>query len=356
MSDTATQHRLPRPSGPRVVALRPRRPQLGRRVAIAAAAAAVLTTGVGVLTAGGGSGQPAATPTAATSSTAGSGTAAPPMTLAARELNLAAVNTLKSGDPVVGPGRYTRVVTDSWRGQHVYGITFLDKQRLEVWVPADDKGTWYWRETGRLGARFFSAADQRYMRTHHPDEFTPTVFVASGHNGRMENVGPGEPKIYRTTTKPDWDFPTPAWLATQPRDPQALLSAIEAAQPTPAPGTKPKADTPTLAFFQIAHTLSRGFVPADLRAALYRAAIRIPGIELVSSTANIDGRKGIAIGRLEPYGFLRQEIIFDSAGGQFLGAREIVVHSNAEVAHLPVGATYTSTAVTVSVTGNPHLL
>ena len=155
--------------------------------------------------------------------------------------------------------------------------------------------------------------------------------------------------------KPDWDFPTPAWLAQQPRDPQALLAAIEAAQPTPAPGTTAKADAPTLAFTQIAQTLASGIVPADLRAALYRAAIKLPGIELVSSTADLNGRKGIAIGRLEPFGSLRQEIIFDSAAGRFIGEREVVVKSDDSDANLPVGATYNSTAVTTTVTGNPHL-
>jgi hypothetical protein len=375
----ATPHRQHAPLSPRRSLLRPRRSLLRPRrsllrrpVTIGIAAAAAVATGVGVLTAGG-SGHPATTPTVR----AGVGPGAPALSLAARELDLAAVNTIKSGDPAVGAGQYTRVVTDSWRGEHVDGISFLQKGRLEVWVPAEGKGTWYWRETGRLGTKFATAADQRYMQTRHPDEFTPTVFLASGHNGRQDKALPADgPQPSRgcvattkpadkslpadrrcvaVVTKPDWDFPTPAWLVTQPRDPRALLAAIEAAQPKPAPGTRAKADTPTLAFFQIAHTLSTGIVPAELRAALYRAAIKLPGIELVSSTANIDGRKGIAIGRLEPFGYLRQEILFDAAGGQYIGEREVVVHSNADDAHLPVGATYSSTAVTVSVTGNPHL-
>ncbi|HVQ90951.1 MAG TPA: CU044_5270 family protein [Mycobacteriales bacterium] len=354
-----------RPGGP---APRRRRPAPWGRVAVAAAAAA-LAAGIGVVTAGSGSGSGSghevATPGAAT------GGGAPALSLAATELDLAAVNTLKSGDPAVGPGQYTRVVTDSWRGEYVDGISFLQKGRLEVWVPADANGTWYWRESGRLGTKFATGADRRYMAAHHPDAFRPTVFLASGHNGRQDKALPADgpqpggcvvtatdrrrPDQACVSPGPDWDFPTPAWLATQPRDPQALLAAIEAAQPKPVPGTRPKADTPTLAFFQIAQTLSTGIAPADLRAALYRAAVKIPGIKLVSATANIDGRKGIAIGRLEPFGYLRQEILFDATGGQFIGAREVVVHSNADVAHLPVGATYSSTAVTVSVTGNPHL-
>ena len=340
-----------------VVLLESRRPNLRRRAIIGIAAAAVIAAGAGLLTTGGGNGHQAAGPTGSTS-------VAPAMSQAAQALDLAAVHTLKSGDPALAAGQYTRVTTDAWRGERVDNISFLMKSRLEVWAPGDAKGTWYWRETDGLGTRFASAADEHYMRAHHPEWFTKSVSLASGHNGRQDRAPAGGPQPVASGStangkpqpaKPDWDFPTPAWLAEQPRDPKALLAAIEAAQPKPAPGTKPKADTPTLAFFQIAQTLASGIVPADLRAALYRAAIKLPGIELVSSTASIDGRKGIAIGRLEPFGYLRQEIIFDSAAGKFLGEREVVVQSNADDAHLPVGATYSSTAVTTAVTGNPHL-
>lgn len=337
-----------------VILMESRRPNLRRRALIGIAAAAVIAAGAGLLTTSGGNGHPTAAPTGS----------APAMSQAANALDLAAIHTLKSGDPALASGQYTHVTTDSWRGEHVDNISFLMKARLETWAPGDAKGTWYWRETDGLATKFASTADEQYMRAHHPEWFTKSVSLASGHNGRQDRAPAGGPQPVPSAStadgkpqpaKPDWDFPTPAWLAQQPRDPQALLAAIEAAQPTPAPGTTAKADVPTLAFTQIAQTLASGIVPADLRAALYRAAIKLPGIELVSSTADLNGRKGIAIGRLEPFGSLRQEIIFDSAAGRFIGEREVVVKSDDSDANLPVGATYNSTAVTTTVTGNPHL-
>jgi hypothetical protein len=345
--------------GARVVALRPGGRPLRRRAMIGVAAAAVLAAGAGVLSAGGGDGHPVAGPT----DHSGGDITARVMSPAAKALDLAAVQTARAGDPTVGPGQFTRVVTSSWTGENVDHISFLQRNRLEVWVPGVADGTWYWRETDGLGTKFATVADRQYMAAHHPTELTPSTYVASGHNGRQDKAAPGAPQPSTTTDSAgnlqppaaDWSFPSPAWFANQPRDPQALLAAIEAAQPKPAPGTQPKGDAPTLAFAQIADTLSSGIVPADLRAALYRAAIKLPGVKLVSSAASIDGRKGISVGRIEPGGYLRQEILFDSAAGQYIGERLVVVHSNADNANLPVGATYRSTVVTVDVTDRPHL-
>ncbi|HEY3507370.1 MAG TPA: CU044_5270 family protein [Actinocatenispora sp.] len=321
------------------------RPVLARRLAIGVATAAAVAVGAGVVVAvtDGPAGPSHGRPDAAS-----------PASLpadAASALTLAADHTTRTGDPVVGAGQYTHVTQDLWQGEYVAGVSFLARMRMEVWVPASSGGVWWWRETDGLGTRFDRAADERKVRAAHPDFFRRKVSVSSGHDGAQDRAPAGQPRPAGNSGT-GWAFPTPAFLARQPRDPKKLLAAIEAAQED---SSRTKADLPTLAFLSIAQTMSSGFVPADLRAALYRAARLVPGITLESTASDINGRKGISIGRLLPYGYLRQEILFDPKTGQFLGERQVVVRSTYDDAHRPVGSAYASTAVTVDVTGNPHL-
>lgn len=53
------------------------------------------------------------------------------------------------------------------------------------------------------------------------------------------------------------------------------------------------------ALVAIADVLRCGFVPADLRAALFQAATGSPGVDMTSEQANLDGRRGVAVGRDE---------------------------------------------------------
>jgi RNA polymerase sigma-70 factor (ECF subfamily) len=49
----------------------------------------------------------------------------------------------------------------------------------------------------------------------------------------------------------------------------------------------------------IGDLLRTGLVPADLRASLYKAAALIPGVTITDTQATLDGRTGIATGRVE---------------------------------------------------------
>lgn len=116
------------------------------------------------------------------------------------------------------------------------------------------------------------------------------------------------------------------------------------------------------AFLHIAQVLSSGIVPADLRAALYRVATRIPGVVISDSAANLDGRGGIAVGRVDSSGNIRQDIIFDSAGGHAIGERVVLLHANTNddlylptPVNAPNGSIIESTAIALDVTGNPNL-
>ena len=117
----------------------------------------------------------------------------------------------------------------------------------------------------------------------------------------------------------------------------------------------------------VAGVLSSGLAPADLQAALYRAAAKLPGIKLIDSAANLDGRHGVAIGHAGLDENVQTEIIFNQSNGQFIGEREVllrkveprplpssinghkVITVGSPWGNAPVGTTLSSTALTVSV-------
>ena len=104
------------------------------------------------------------------------------------------------------------------------------------------------------------------------------------------------------------------WIATDlsklPRDPYRLLNSIY----KQTVGQGQSVDGEALVF--IADLLRTGVVPADLRAALYKAAAMIPGVTVTEGQANLDGRTGVAIGRLEEGpAKTRQELIIDPGTG-----------------------------------------
>jgi RNA polymerase sigma-70 factor (ECF subfamily) len=322
-----------------------RRPPMRRRIVIAAATAAAVTGGLVALNTGGTS-EHRSTPPPVTRP-------APALVLAATLLDQAAIHTLRAGDPAIKPGQYRDVRTHAWFSlTDGNGIYFLTEQRLEEWIPATEKGTWYWRYTRPISAKFFSAADERYVRTHNPDVLKTGVERYTGRLGVIlteHNADGSTSPAGDGIAPPDWGAPTSAWLSTLPRDPGALLQRLYADAPAPKPGSA--LDRYDFAFKAVGDVLRSGLVPADLRAALYRAAAKIPGIKLIDSAANLDGRRGVAIGRVQAGGELRHDIVFDSAAGQLIGERDVVVKQFAP--HVPVGSTVASTAFSVGIADKP---
>ena len=96
----------------------------------------------------------------------------------------------------------------------------------------------------------------------------------------------------------------------------------------------------------IADLLRTGLVPADLRAALYKTAALIPGVSVTDDQATLDGRKGIAIGRVETTSHRRQDIIIDPTTGLLIGEREVLTEPRGLV---PAGTATTWTAIETSI-------
>jgi len=79
------------------------------------------------------------------------------------------------------------------------------------------------------------------------------------------------------------------------------------------------------AFVTIADGLRTGVVPADLRAALHKAAALIPGVTVGDRRATVDGRTGIAIGVPSPDGVVRTGIIIDPTSGLVIGEQDVLL-------------------------------
>jgi hypothetical protein len=75
-------------------------------------------------------------------------------------------------------------------------------------------------------------------------------------------------------------------------------------------------------------------MPPDVRAALYRALAKIPGVTVVQGVTDAAGRRGVALARaasIEGPGssdWLRLEIILDRDTYRYLGARHVVTRDH----------------------------
>jgi hypothetical protein len=137
--------------------------------------------------------------------------------------------------------------------------------------------------------------------------------VDGSHPGLIRELGqdmvvepPQEPSLHRSTLR---------YLDTLPTDPDLLLLKIYWE-------LVPKGPTPDRAFATIIDLIRQPIVPPDLARALYQAAARIPGIEVVHDVEDALGRPGIAVARTD--GGLRREVIFDKHTLEFLGYRVLV--------------------------------
>ncbi|MFD9910689.1 CU044_5270 family protein [Streptomyces sp. NPDC059063] len=73
-------------------------------------------------------------------------------------------------------------------------------------------------------------------------------------------------------------------------------------------------------FVLVGDLIYESLMPPEQAAALYLAAARIPGVELVDDAVDAAGRHGVAIAWKDDE--VRQELIFDKRTKQFLGERE----------------------------------
>lgn len=107
-------------------------------------------------------------------------------------------------------------------------------------------------------------------------------------------------------------------------DPGQLLARIY--KESEGKGTSPDQQ----AFTTIGDLLGESYPPADLSAALFKAAGKIPGVVVVQDAVDAAGRQGVAVARLDETSGQREEWIFDSKTHAFLGKRVVQVKESRE--------------------------
>ncbi len=252
---------------------------------------------------------------------------------AARELNSAA-DRIGASDEPVGPGEYRYITTHAWWTStsvltQQKSLTYLQEFLIETWVPADERQEWMLRETSTGRYKWLDGSDEEAKANN------LSLPVAGQHESRRAPCGDfyaADEGRKRCTQEGSWQLPDRKFMASLPRDPQALFDRLR--KDTAGRGQGP--DLEMLVY--VADMLRSGLVPADLRAALYRTLAMVPGIEITEKVANLDGRKGIALGIAADGG--RQDVIIDPATGQFIGEREVVADT---------GTVTASTSVTMKV-------
>ncbi|MFY9713502.1 MAG: hypothetical protein WAK00_08505 [Microbacterium sp.] len=276
---------------------------------------------------------------------------------AASVLRSAAAAALEFSDPVVGPGQYMFIRTDG-----VFALTGpleADAERIgaeggdldlleyysmlttyhdELYVPADRSDDWVWIQCGRAPFQTFGPKSEAFA-----EEQEKGFFEGDSHGirwfpgGATPGGSPGDFGGYRAGmdgqgSSADYD--------ALPRDPRQLLDKIYELNEDAGQSRDGEA------LEWITTALRRGTAPADFRAALYKAAAEIPGVEITEDQATLNGTTGIAIGRVETASNTRYDIIIDPETGQFIGERQITLDG---YAGMPAGTTTGWTTVTTSV-------
>ncbi|MET4096975.1 CU044_5270 family protein [Arthrobacter sp. UYCu712] len=249
---------------------------------------------------------------------------APATAEAVEALNGAAQQTINTSDPVLGPGQFLKIDTRAVYADEGEGgagrLYWLESQDRQLYVPADRSGAWVMN---------FEPA-------------RPVTYFGEGTEAAVKEIEARTPK--GRTERGDLRRVDAPWsdeeLGALPRDPGKLLDTIR--DQTGSAGNS--ADDQALVW--ISARLRVGTIPADLRATLYRAAALIPGVTLVDRQTTLDGRIGIAIGRVDRSANTRHEIIVDPGNGQFIGERVVDLDGYGAI---PPGTATAWTAVKTSV-------
>lgn len=257
---------------------------------------------------------------------------------AAEVLNNAAAATIRTSDPVVGPGQYLKIETTSLTGGGMQAadgsdISWQETTGGQVYVPADREGEWVWNREDRVPIESSSeaakAAAAELAKARPAEVRAQMVGILRAPRGAFYG---NEPTVIIGTPLKE--------AGSLPRDPRALLDVIY--ERTKSSGKSPERE----AFVTIADGLRTGVVPADLRAALYKTAALIPGVTVGDKQATVDGRTGIAIGIPSPNGVARHDIIIDPTSGLVIGEQDVLLK---DYPGSPAGTVSTWTSVRTSV-------
>ncbi|MEU6714542.1 hypothetical protein ABZ897_24000 [Nonomuraea sp. NPDC046802] len=176
----------------------------------------------------------------------------------------------------------------------------------EVWRRADDK-RWALMEDGKLKIYNESEFEMSYplLLSLPPD---PDALL-----GRVNEVIKAEQDRHRAERL--------ARLTQELGDERKARKAVEN-EPTLSDDYRN-----TWAFQFIAQGMAETVLPAKLRAAMYGAIARIPGVKYENRASDLAGRKGVTLYRIHT-GYLREEVFIAPKTYAYLGFRTIVIRDH----------------------------
>jgi hypothetical protein len=243
-----------------------------------------------------------------------------------------------TGDVVLRPGQYLYVQdrtlvmpsADNCRNPCIEWA-YLTDETYQTWVPADPTQQWMQRRT--------SSGAKKWLKG------TPADLAGFPPNGGLVL---GEWKAvggnWFGPEKPSFENPTPAYLATLPRDPRQLYAVLRAE-------AGDWSSQPAAILQVVQNGLESGLIPADLRKAVYRALTYLPTLHVIGKATDMDGRPGVALGVTDNWdGPQVDEIIINPTTGQYLGSRAVMT---ANWEGLKAGTVIGNSAVTTKVVSGP---
>lgn len=273
-------------------------------------------------------------------------------------LRQAATAAIGEQDLVVKPGQYLYIRENAWWENIIVGgpkttktFDYLADNVIQTWVPADQTGTWMQRRSIIGQRRWVIGTEAEAMAGGIPLDDGGRSHLTGQLTGPCGDFYPNPGQTAScANVHGNWQNPTPAWLATLPTDPHAMLDRLK----KDSPAFKPGNDLGDAELFTyVADALRGGLVPAKVRAVLYQTLALLPDLKVTEKVANLDGRTGVAMGVdtapktvNSPKDPVRQEIIIDPVTGQFIGERTVVL---APIPGFAAGSITDSSSVTTSV-------
>jgi len=198
----------------------------------------------------------------------------------------------------LSPGQYLYYKTQSWGDKFApYKWGYIDTGTRQEWVAADGSG------------RLIEFYTEQVPSTPTPGQATPSVGPPKVYSGT--DCGIYEPG--RLTVTKLSDMPTEVAALTQVVASYALVGKHD----------YPQAKQSDMMLDWIRQMLGTGYGPPEVRAALYRVAAALPGVELLGQVKDPLGRVGTAVG--VTWLGRRNELIFNPATGAVLAQRYVQV-------------------------------
>ncbi|GAA1340258.1 CU044_5270 family protein [Saccharothrix algeriensis] len=251
-------------------------------------------------------------------------------------LDRAATSSIGVLDEEVGPGQYRYVATRAWWMASAHGGEGRDFARLaenvlETWAPANPRDEWLLRRDVTGNQRWVVGTEEQARAA---GVSTDGGWPEGEWRAPCGDFYARSPEQW-CTDRGSWQNPTPEWQAGLPTDPDALFERLAA----DAPG-----DSDAELLVYAADALRSGLVRKDVRANIYKALAKLPGLQVTEQQANLDGRTGTALGVDD--GKERQDIIIDPETGQFIGERQV---AGADMDLFKAGTVLAFTSVTTGV-------